>query len=44
MDSAFTVIHCVVQVHWNLLGEEVEKGTSNREEDQGMRLVLILWQ
>jgi len=40
--SACTVMYCLVLVNWNLLVEEVVKGTSNRE-DQGMRLVPILW-
>jgi len=39
--SACTVMYCLVPVNGNLLGEEVVKGTSNRE-DQGMRLVPIL--
>ena len=34
-------MYCLVLVNWNLLGEEVGKGTSNRE-DQGMRLVRIV--
>ena len=40
--SAFAVMYCLVLVNWNLLGEEVGKGTSNRE-DQGKRLVPMLW-
>jgi hypothetical protein len=40
--SAFTVMYCLVLVSWNLLGEEVGKGTSNRE-DQVMRLIGIVW-
>ena len=40
--SAFAVMYCLVPVNWNLLGEEVGKGTSNRE-DQGKRLVPVLW-
>jgi len=35
-------MYCLVLVNWNLLGEEVVKGTSNRE-DKHMRLVPILW-
>jgi len=40
--SAFTVVYYLVPVNWNLFGEEVGKGTNNRE-DQGMKLVPILW-
>jgi len=35
-------MYCLGPVNWKLLGEEVGKGTRNRE-DQGMRLVPILW-
>jgi len=35
-------MYCLVLVSWNLLGEEVGKGISSRE-DQGVRLVPILW-
>jgi hypothetical protein len=35
-------MYTLVLVKWNLLGEEVGKGASNRE-DQGMRLVAILY-
>jgi len=35
-------MYCLVMVNCNLVGEEVGKGTSNRE-DQVVRLVPVLW-